>query len=99
MKRGLFSVISLLLLLQHSENEVGTREERSLRVPTIWAGWEIMERSVRAFKNLTDPMRYCLYNLQVLKLEGRLDLLMMNQVDSPIGDWGAWPWESAIVNL
>ena len=39
-----------------------------------------MERSARAFKNLTDPMRYCLYNLQVLKLEDRLDLLMMNQV-------------------
>ena len=39
-----------------------------------------MERSVRAFKNLTDPMRYCLSNLQVLKLEDRLDLLMMNEV-------------------
>ena len=39
-----------------------------------------MERSVRAFKNLTDPMRYCLYNLQVLKLEDRLALLMMTQV-------------------
>ena len=36
---------------------------------------------MRAFKNLTDPMRYCLSNLQVLKkLEDRLDLLMMNQV-------------------
>ena len=29
---------------------------------------------------MTDPMRYCLYNLQVLKLEDRLDLLMMNEV-------------------
>ena len=40
-----------------------------------------MERSVRAFKNLTDPMRYCLSHLQDLKkLDDRLDLLMMNQV-------------------
>ena len=36
---------------------------------------------MRAFKSLTDPMRYCLSHLQDLKkLEDRIDLLMMNQV-------------------
>ena len=48
---------------------------------TSWAGWDVMERSVRAFESLTDPMRYCLSHLQDLKkLEDRIDLLMMNQV-------------------
>ena len=56
-----------------------------------------MERSVRAFKNLTDPMRYCLYNLQVLKLEGRLDLLMMNQVT--VAELKAWRMPEAAEEL
>ena len=46
---------------------------------------------------MTDPMRYCLYNLQVLKLEGRLDLLMMNQVT--VAELKAWRMPEAAEEL
>ena len=49
---------------------------------------------MRAFKNLTDPMRYCLSHLQDLKkLDDRLDLLMMNQVT--VAELRVWPMPEA----